>query len=122
MVQADMCGSTLQATSKRSKFMSAPAALLALSAVRGYHGYALLAWLYGGCLGGFLYSLKMLALERVRPRHFSRAWALVQAGQALPVLLGAPLAVEAADAQSSRDAAGSPRECCTRRAQGIRGL
>ncbi|KAK0094768.1 hypothetical protein PV326_010044 [Microctonus aethiopoides] len=33
----------------------------------------------------------MLALERLRTRHFARSWALVQAAEALPILLGVPL-------------------------------
>lgn len=48
--------------------------LLALSSVQGYHGYVLFVWLYGLCLGGFLYSVKMLTMERVRAKHFTRAW------------------------------------------------
>ncbi|XP_067011576.2 monocarboxylate transporter 4-like [Anabrus simplex] len=65
--------------------------LLALSAVQGYHGYVLFVWLYGVCLGGFLYSLKMFTMERVRTRHFTRAWSFVQGAEALPVLLGVPI-------------------------------
>lgn len=48
--------------------------MLALSSVEGYHGYVLFAWMYGLCLGGFLYSLKMLTMERVRGRHFTKVW------------------------------------------------
>lgn len=48
--------------------------MLALSSVEGYHGYVLFAWMYGLCLGGFLYSMKMLTMERVRGRHFSKVW------------------------------------------------
>lgn len=48
--------------------------MLALSSVEGYHGYVLFAWMYGLCLGGFLYSIKMLTMERVRGRHFSKVW------------------------------------------------
>ncbi|XP_069699986.1 monocarboxylate transporter 4 isoform X3 [Periplaneta americana] len=65
--------------------------LLALSAVQGYHGYVLFVWLYGVCLGGVLYSLKMVTMERVRARHFTRAWGFVQGAEALPVLLGVPI-------------------------------
>ncbi|XP_046409641.1 monocarboxylate transporter 11-like [Neodiprion virginianus] len=66
-------------------------AQVALGSVQGYHGLVLASGLYGASLGGVLYSLKMLALERLRARHFSRAWALVQAAEALPILLGVPL-------------------------------
>nr|XP_031836871.1 monocarboxylate transporter 11-like isoform X2 [Nomia melanderi] len=66
-------------------------AQVALGSVQGYHGLFLVSGLYGASLGGALYSLKMLALERLRARHFARAWALVQAAEALPILLGVPL-------------------------------
>ncbi|XP_076654148.1 monocarboxylate transporter 13 [Halictus rubicundus] len=66
-------------------------AQVALGSVQGYHGLVLASGLYGASLGGALYSLKMLALERLRTRHFARAWALVQAAEALPILLGVPL-------------------------------
>ncbi|XP_049817094.1 monocarboxylate transporter 2-like [Aethina tumida] len=65
--------------------------LLAMSAVQGYHGYVLFVWLYGICLGGFTYSLKMFALERVRGRHFTKAWSFIQGAKSLPVLLGIPI-------------------------------
>lgn len=64
---------------------------MALGSVQGYHGLVLASALYGASLGGTLYSLKMLALERLRARHFARSWALVQAAEALPILLGVPL-------------------------------
>lgn len=65
--------------------------LLALSAVQGYHGYVLFVWLYGICLGGFSYSLKMFTLERVRARHFTKAWSFVQGAKSIPVLIGIPV-------------------------------
>ncbi|XP_043578467.1 monocarboxylate transporter 10-like [Bombus pyrosoma] len=66
-------------------------AQMALGSVQGYHGLVLASGLYGASLGGALYSLKMLALERLRAKHFARSWALVQAAEALPILLGVPL-------------------------------
>jgi len=66
-------------------------AQVALGSVQGYHGLVLASGLYGASLGGALYSLKMLALERLRARHFARSWALVQAAEALPILFGVPL-------------------------------
>ncbi|VVD02385.1 unnamed protein product [Leptidea sinapis] len=51
--------------------------MLALSSVEGYHGYVLFAWMYGLCLGGFLYSMKMLTMERVRGRHFTKVWSYI---------------------------------------------
>jgi hypothetical protein len=71
--------------------MLAGVSLLALSTVQGYHGYVLFVWLYGVCLGGFLYSLKMFTMERVRARYFTRAWGFVQGAEAIPVLLGVPI-------------------------------
>jgi hypothetical protein len=65
--------------------------LLALSTVQGYHGYVLFVWLYGVCLGGFLYSLKMFTMERVKSRYFTRAWGFVQGAEAIPVLVGVPI-------------------------------
>ncbi|XP_074040042.1 monocarboxylate transporter 2 isoform X2 [Leptinotarsa decemlineata] len=65
--------------------------LLALSAVQGYHGYVLFVWLYGICLGGFTYSLKMFTLERIKGRHFTKAWSFIQGANSLPVLIGIPI-------------------------------
>ncbi|XP_069161299.1 monocarboxylate transporter 13 [Procambarus clarkii] len=65
--------------------------MLALTAVRGYYGYVLFMWLYGMFLGGAHYSFQMLTLEKVRARHFSRAWGFIQGGTALPILLGIPI-------------------------------
>ncbi|XP_050298344.1 monocarboxylate transporter 2-like [Anthonomus grandis grandis] len=65
--------------------------LLALSAVQGYHGYVLFVWLYGICLGGFTYSLKAFALERIKNKHFTKAWSFIQGAKSIPVLLGIPL-------------------------------
>ncbi|KAI8439437.1 hypothetical protein MSG28_013223 [Choristoneura fumiferana] len=65
--------------------------MLALSSVEGYHGYVLFAWMYGLCLGGFLYSIKMLTMERIRGRHFAKVWGFVQGAEALPVIVGVPV-------------------------------
>ncbi|KAJ8712329.1 hypothetical protein PYW07_005171 [Mythimna separata] len=65
--------------------------MLALSSVEGYHGYVLFTWMYGLCLGGFLYSMKMLTMERVRGRHFTRVWGFVQGAEAIPVMVGVPV-------------------------------
>lgn len=48
--------------------------MLVLSAVTSYRNLCLTAWAYGLGLGGYRYSLKMLALERIRGKHFSKAW------------------------------------------------
>nr|XP_022921215.1 monocarboxylate transporter 2-like [Onthophagus taurus] len=65
--------------------------LLALTAVQGYHGYCLFTWLYGICLGGYTYSLKMFTLERVKTRHFTKAWSFIESSKSVPILIGIPL-------------------------------
>lgn len=72
-------------------FIISGISLLALSVVQGYHGYVLFVWLYGICLGGFTYSLKMFTLERIKGRHFTKAWSFIQGAKSLPVLLGIPI-------------------------------
>ena len=49
-------------------------------------------WVYGLFLGGYHYSLKMYVYQKVRARNFGRAWGYLQASQALPSLLGPPIA------------------------------
>lgn len=48
----------------------------------GYKGLCILSWLYGIGLGGFQYSLKILALERIKLKHFSKAWGGLRPGRA----------------------------------------
>ncbi|XP_045125232.1 monocarboxylate transporter 10-like isoform X3 [Portunus trituberculatus] len=64
---------------------------LAFTAVEGYHGYVLFAWLYGIFCGGFQYSLKMYTYEKVRARNFARTWGFVQCSQAIPTAIGVPI-------------------------------
>lgn len=47
---------------------------LIISGVAGYRNLCLLGWSYGLGLGGYRYALKMLALERIRPKYFTKAW------------------------------------------------
>lgn len=47
---------------------------LIISGVTGYRNLCLLGWSYGLGLGGYRYALKMLALERIRPKYFTKAW------------------------------------------------
>ena len=49
-------------------------------------------WVYGLSLGGYSYSLKMFVYQKVRARNFARAWSYLRCVQALPHLLGVPLA------------------------------
>ena len=65
--------------------------MLVLASVTSYHGYALFAWMYGFCLGGYQYALHQYTLDRVRARQFARGWSLVLAVRALPALFGIPI-------------------------------
>lgn len=64
--------------------------LLSLRALQGFGGYVLFASAYGISSGGLAYALKMLVFERLRARHFSRAWGFVEWAQCIPVLVGVP--------------------------------
>ncbi|XP_060644561.1 monocarboxylate transporter 7 [Drosophila nasuta] len=66
-------------------------AILFLSFVMGYKGLCILSWLYGIGLGGFQYSLKILALERIKLKHFSKAWGFIRGVESVPVLISVPL-------------------------------
>lgn len=47
---------------------------LFVSGIVGYTGLCISAWSYGLALGCYRYTLKMFALERVRAKHFTKAW------------------------------------------------
>lgn len=47
---------------------------LVISGIAGYTALCVSAWGYGVALGCYRYTLKMLALERVRAKHFTKAW------------------------------------------------
>ncbi|CAG7725857.1 unnamed protein product [Allacma fusca] len=64
--------------------------ILALTAVKGFNGLVIFAAVYGFSLGGYNYALKVYTYERVRARHFPRAWSYLQASQALPLVAGVP--------------------------------
>lgn len=38
-----------------------------------------------------MYSIKMFTLERMRAKHFTKAWGFVQGAESIPVLLGVPI-------------------------------
>ncbi|XP_053692970.1 uncharacterized protein LOC128741289 [Sabethes cyaneus] len=65
--------------------------LLVLSAVTDYRGLCFSTWAYGLGLGGYRYTFKMLAIERVRGKYFSKAWGFIKSAESLPVLFGVPL-------------------------------
>ncbi|KAK8766050.1 hypothetical protein V5799_007166 [Amblyomma americanum] len=71
--------------------LGAGLAMTALGALSGFAGYALFAAVYGASAGGVAYALRMLVFERLRARHFGRAWGFVQWVQCLPVLVGVPV-------------------------------
>nr|XP_037280584.1 monocarboxylate transporter 8-like [Rhipicephalus microplus] len=71
--------------------LGAGLAMLALGALNGFAGYALFAAVYGASAGAVAYALRMLVFERLRARHFGRAWGFVQWAQCLPVLVGVPV-------------------------------
>ncbi|XP_063702395.1 uncharacterized protein LOC134832336 [Culicoides brevitarsis] len=65
--------------------------MLFLSGISEHHYFCLVAWSYGLSLGGYKYSLKMLALERIRGKHFTKAWGFIKGAESLPVVIGVPL-------------------------------
>ncbi|XP_037961004.1 uncharacterized protein LOC119690083 [Teleopsis dalmanni] len=66
-------------------------AILFLSFVMGYRGLCILSWIYGIGFGGFRYSFKMLALERIKHKHFSKTWGVLRGVESVPVLISVPL-------------------------------
>lgn len=64
---------------------------LVLSFISGYRNMCILAWIYGFGLGGYRYMLKMFALERIRAKHFTKAWGFIRGSEALPVIFGVTL-------------------------------
>ncbi|XP_065355383.1 uncharacterized protein LOC135949864 [Calliphora vicina] len=66
--------------------------ILFMSFVMGYKGLCILSGIYGVGFGGFRFSLKMLALERVKVK-FSKTWSFVRGIEAIPVLISVPLTI-----------------------------
>ncbi|CAD7079779.1 unnamed protein product [Hermetia illucens] len=75
---------------------------LILSAVFGFRNLCILSWTYGIGLGGFRYTLKMLALERVRTKYFTKAWGFIKGAESIPVLIGVPLTAFLNDSSSAK--------------------
>lgn len=63
-----------------------------VSLLQGYYGYVTFVWVYGIFSGGYNYTLKMYVFQKVRARNFAKAWGYIQCAQALPNMLGIPLA------------------------------
>jgi len=66
-------------------------AMFCFYCVAGFHGLAVVAWIYGIALGIFLYTSKMFCYSVVRSKEFSRVWSVVQGVQAVPCLVGVSL-------------------------------
>ncbi|KAM7353347.1 uncharacterized protein ACRADG_005441 [Cochliomyia hominivorax] len=74
-------------------FLAAVAlSILFMSFVMGYKGLCILSGIYGVGFGGFRFSLKMLALERVKVK-FSKTWSFIRGIEAIPVLISVPLTI-----------------------------
>lgn len=67
-------------------------AILLMSFIMGYKGLCILSGIYGVGFGGFRFSLKMLALERVKLK-FSKTWSFIKGIEAVPVLISVPLTI-----------------------------
>ena len=65
---------------------------LLFSLAHHFDGYALYAWVYGLCCGGYTYSLRMYTYEQVTIKLAERTAGYVTFVQGLPVLFGVPLA------------------------------
>lgn len=72
-------------------YYGAAVAMFSLYCVQGFHGYVMVAWIYGLFFGSYLYISKIFCYSIVRSKEFSRTWSIVQAVQAVPCLLGVSL-------------------------------
>ncbi|XP_037884068.1 monocarboxylate transporter 2 isoform X1 [Glossina fuscipes] len=81
-------------TSIVAQFFIASVALsiLFMSFVMGYRSLCILSGLYGVGFGGFRFSFKMLALERIKMK-FSKTWGFLRGIEAVPVLVSVPLTI-----------------------------
>lgn len=48
--------------------------ILSLSFVVSFRWFCILGWMYGIGFGGFRYAFKILTLDRVKVKQFSKAW------------------------------------------------
>ncbi|XP_012159721.1 uncharacterized protein LOC101455298 [Ceratitis capitata] len=65
--------------------------ILSLSFVVSFRWFCILGWMYGIGFGGFRYAFKILALDRVKVKQFSKAWGLLKGAESIPVLISIPL-------------------------------
>ncbi|XP_039950949.1 uncharacterized protein LOC120768357 [Bactrocera tryoni] len=65
--------------------------ILSLSFVVSFRWFCILGWMYGIGFGGFRYAFKILTLDRVKVKQFSKAWGLIKGAESLPVLISIPL-------------------------------
>ncbi|XP_053958188.1 uncharacterized protein LOC128863195 [Anastrepha ludens] len=66
-------------------------AILSLSFVVSFRWFCILGWLYGIGFGGFRYAFKVLALDRIKVKQFSKSWGLIKGVESIPVLISIPL-------------------------------
>ncbi|KAG5674643.1 hypothetical protein PVAND_004597 [Polypedilum vanderplanki] len=71
-----------------------------------FHTLCIVTWIYGFGLGGYRYSLKMLALERIRGKFFTRAWGYIKGAESIPILISIPLTGFLNDASLTHGKAG----------------
>ncbi|XP_036328523.1 uncharacterized protein LOC118740892 [Rhagoletis pomonella] len=65
--------------------------ILSLSFVVSFRWFCILGWMYGIGFGGFRYAFKILALDRIKVKQFSKAWSLLKGAESIPVLISIPL-------------------------------
>ncbi|XP_055920964.1 monocarboxylate transporter 10 [Eupeodes corollae] len=75
----------------QASLLAVAVSILFLSFVLGFRPLCVLCWIYGIGFGGFRYSLKMLALQRVKAKYFTKAWGLIRGAESLPVIISVPL-------------------------------
>lgn len=61
------------------------------TALHDYQGKVVFAWIYGVFFGGYSYSIKMAALEKIRHRMFDRGLSIINFSNSLPCYFGIPL-------------------------------
>ncbi|KAG1676801.1 hypothetical protein GQR58_014115 [Nymphon striatum] len=63
------------------------------NALHDYQGKVVFAWIYGVFFGGYSYSIKMAALDKIRHRIFDRGHAVLNFSNSLSCYLGIPIGV-----------------------------
>lgn len=76
----------------QSASLSCGVLCLLLTMAHDYNAFALFAWVFGICYGGYCFSLKMYTYELVKTKIMERAWGFICAAQCLSILVGTPIA------------------------------